>query len=163
MGPVSTGHYHRYRRGIAILLANTNTDTDTKVLLIRIMPLELWTALFVYMPHWRWKLVSWEWNVRIGTHKKEVSKSPSNIIEDALLIPEGHSKPAVFSGCHIEFLPQDSDVYSSIVPTHSWEPADTFSGLTWIGRSKKVLCSLLLVLILRLHPSQLTFWGGVGY
>jgi hypothetical protein len=42
MGPVSVGHYyHRYRRGIAILLANTNTDTDTKVLLIRIMPQEL--------------------------------------------------------------------------------------------------------------------------
>jgi hypothetical protein len=32
-------------RGIAILLANTNTDTDTKVLLIRIMPQELCTAL----------------------------------------------------------------------------------------------------------------------
>ena len=45
MGPMSTGHYHQYRRGIAILLANTNTDTDTKVLLIRIMPQELYTAL----------------------------------------------------------------------------------------------------------------------
>ena len=29
--PVSAGYYHRYRRGIAIPLANTDTDTNTKV------------------------------------------------------------------------------------------------------------------------------------
>jgi hypothetical protein len=28
--PVSAGYYHRYRRGIAIPLANTDTDTNTK-------------------------------------------------------------------------------------------------------------------------------------
>ena len=27
--PVSAGYYHRYRRGIAIPLANTDTDTNT--------------------------------------------------------------------------------------------------------------------------------------
>jgi len=43
--PVSAGYYHRYRRGIAILLANTDTDTNTKVLLIRIMPQVLCTTL----------------------------------------------------------------------------------------------------------------------
>ena len=43
--PVSAGYYHRYRRGIAIPLANTDTDTNTKVLLIRIMPQVLCTTL----------------------------------------------------------------------------------------------------------------------